>query len=210
MIVSLLFITGFFALAIGFGCYSLVSDSVDAFLTKDPAASSKFQVFLTYPGIHALIFHRIAHVLYCTGFSLLSSIVAYVSRFLTSIEIHPGATIGKSFNIDHGCGVVIGETVIIHNNVTIYSGVVLGGRANKSLSKGQVRHPELFDDVIVGCSAAILGPIKIGQGAKIGANAVVLEDVDDMQTVVGVSARPVMTKRSHLLVTSHRYSLLMV
>ncbi|KAL0204927.1 hypothetical protein P9112_000234 [Eukaryota sp. TZLM1-RC] len=174
----------------------LVKDSVEQFIERDPAASSKLIVFLTYPGVHALLLHRISHFL--TGHQLvfLAHIVAYVSRVITSIEIHPQATIGKGLMIDHGSGVVIGATAIIHNNVTIYSSVVLGGRAPSKAEVHSKRHPTLCDDATIGCGSTVLGNIRIGVGSKVGSNSVVLQDVPDYQTVVGIPARPVVSSSS--------------
>lgn len=154
-------------------------------MDKDPAARSKVEVFLLYPSIHALISYRIAHFFYKNKFFFLARLISQLSRFFTGIEIHPGAIIGKGLFIDHGMGVVIGETAEIGNNVTIYHGVTLGGTGK---DKGK-RHPTVGNDVIIGCGAKVLGPITIGDGAKIGANAVVLKDVPTGVTAVGKPAR---------------------
>ncbi|KAL0204932.1 hypothetical protein P9112_000239 [Eukaryota sp. TZLM1-RC] len=176
--------------------FQIVKDSVEQFIERDPAASSKLIVFLTYPGVHALLLHRISHFLTNHHSKFLAHIVAYVSRVITSIEIHPQATIGRGLMIDHGSGVVIGATAIIHNNVTIYSSVVLGGRAPSKAEVHSKRHPTLCDDATIGCGSTVLGNIRIGVGSKVGSNSVVLQDVPDYQTVVGIPARQVITKAS--------------
>ncbi|MBM6861811.1 serine O-acetyltransferase, partial [Clostridium saudiense] len=154
-------------------------------MQKDPAARSKIEVFLLYPCIHALILYRVAHYLYLKNFFFMARLISQLARFFTGIEIHPGAKIGKGLFIDHGMGVVIGETTEIGDNVTIYHGVTLGGTGK---DKGK-RHPTVGSDVIIGCGAKVLGPIIIGDGAKIGANAVVLKDVPTGVTAVGKAAK---------------------
>ena len=154
-------------------------------MQKDPAARSKIEVFLLYPCIHALILYRVAHYLYLKNFFFMARLISQLARFFTGIEIHPGAKIGKGLFIDHGMGVVIGETTEIGDNVTIYHGVTLGGTGK---DKGK-RHPTVGSDVIIGCGAKVLGPIIIGDGAKIGANAVVLKDVPNGVTAVGKAAK---------------------
>ena len=153
-------------------------------MENDPAARSKIEVFLLYPTIHALIAYRIAHYFYTKKLFFLARLISQISRFFTGIEIHPGAKIGKGIFIDHGMGVVIGETAEIGDNVTIYHGVTLGGTGK---DKGK-RHPTIGNDVIIGCGAKILGPISIGDGAKIGANSVVLKNVPKGKTAVGIPA----------------------
>ncbi len=155
-------------------------------LRKDPAAKSLAEAILTSPGIKALAYHRISHKFYRKGRILLARLVSQRGRKKTGIEIHPGAIIGDNLFIDHGMGVVIGETSEIGNNVTIFHGVTLGGIGGE---KGEKRHPTIEDDVIVGAGAMILGPITIGKGAKIGANSVVLEDVPAYATAVGAPAK---------------------
>ena len=154
-------------------------------LNEDPAAKSKIEVLLLYPCIHALISYRISHYLYKHKRFFLARLISQLSRFFTGIEIHPGATIGKGLFIDHGMGVVIGETAEIGDNVTLYHGVTLGGTGKDS---GK-RHPTIEDNVIIGTGAKVLGPIIIGKGAKIGANAVVLKSVPAGATAVGVRAK---------------------
>lgn len=153
-------------------------------LKNDPAARSAFEVLLLYPSIHALINHRIAHKLYKKKHFFLARLLSQISRFFTGIEIHPGATIGKGLFIDHGMGVVIGETAEIGDNVLIYHGVTLGG-TGKDTGK---RHPTVGNNVVIGCGAKVLGPINIGNNVKIGANSVVLKDVPDDSTTVGIPA----------------------
>lgn len=157
-------------------------------LRKDPAAKSLLEVILCYPSIKVGLYHRLAHKLYKKDKVILSRIISQRVRRITGIEIHPGAKIGDNFFIDHGMGVVIGETTEIGNNVLIYHGVTLGGTG---LDKGVKRHPTIEDDVIIGAGAKILGPITIGRGSKIGANSVVLKDVPAYSTAVGLPARVV-------------------
>ena len=158
-----------------------------AVLQRDPAARSKLEVALLYPGFHAVVFHRLSHGLWRRGFRFLARLVATMSRFVTGIEIHPGATIGPGFFIDHGFGVVVGETTEIGSDVTLYQGVTLGGT---SLEPGK-RHPTLGNDVIVGAGAKVLGPINLGDCVRVGSNAVVVKDVAPNTTVVGIPAKPV-------------------
>ena len=161
---------------------------LDSVIARDPAPRSRWEVLL-YPGVWALFWHRVAHRLFRARLYFLARWVNHVSRFLTAIDIHPGARIGRNFFIDHGF-VVIGETSEIGDNVTIYQGATLGG-TNPTSGKGGKRHPTLGDDVIVSLGAAILGPIHVGAGARIGANAVVTKDVPDGATMVGIPAKPV-------------------
>ena len=158
---------------------------------RDPAARSVLETIFTCPGFQAIVFHRFNHWLWNKGLHLLARISAHLARFLTGIEIHPGATIGEGFFIDHGMGIVIGETSEIGNNVSIYHGVTLGGT---TWNKGK-RHPTLQDNVVVGAGAKILGPVTIGEGARIGSNAVVVKDVPAGATVVGVPGRIVTRKK---------------
>ncbi len=159
---------------------------------RDPAARGALEIILCYPGFHAIMMHRMNHKLWKAGWRLLARWLSHLGRFLTGIEIHPGATIGRRFFIDHGMGVVIGETATIGDDVTIYHGVTLGG---VSMNKG-VRHPQLGNDVIVGAGAKLLGPIQVGNGARVGSNAVVVDDVAERTTVVGVPAHPVAVLRN--------------
>lgn len=162
-----------------------VQTDIDAALQRDPAANSKIEIILCYPGFHAIFLHRISHFIFKKGLKLVARFLSHISRLLTGIEIHPGAQIDIGFFIDHGMGVVIGETSIIGKNCTIYHGVTLGG---VSLKK-EKRHPTLEDGVLVGVGARILGPHKIGKGVRIGAGSVVISDVPPDCTVVGVPAR---------------------
>ncbi len=152
---------------------------------KDPASKNVLYVILLYPGFHALLFHRISHFFNNLKLKFIARLISQFARFLTGIEIHPAAKIGKRLFIDHGMGIVIGETTTIGNNCTIYHGVTLGGTGKDKYK----RHPDLGNNVIVGCGAKILGPIKIGNNVKVGANAVVLKDVPDNSTVVGIPAK---------------------
>ncbi|HHT64091.1 MAG TPA: serine O-acetyltransferase [Clostridia bacterium] len=154
---------------------------------RDPAAKSIWEVLLCYPGLHAIWLHKIAHRLYKRGWVFWARFVSHLNRFFTGVEIHPGAVIGEGLFIDHGMGIVIGETTEIGNNVTIYKGVVLGGTGKE---KGK-RHPTIGDNVVISSNATVLGSIKIGNNVKIGAGSVVLKDVPDNCTVVGVPGRVV-------------------
>ncbi len=170
-------------------------EDINTVFREDPAARSRWEVLLCYPGLHALWAHRLAHALWKRRRRFLARWISHASRFFTQIEIHPGAVIGRRFFIDHGSGVVIGETAEIGNDVLIYQGVVLGGT---SLEKKK-RHPTLGNEVVIGAGAVLLGPITVGDGAKIGAGSVVIRDVPPEKTVVGVPAR-VAGEHSHLLV----------
>ncbi|MCC6705204.1 MAG: serine O-acetyltransferase [Thermomicrobiales bacterium] len=154
---------------------------------RDPAARSTLEIVLAYPGLHAVIFYRISNALWRRGVPTLPRLISHLGRFLTGIEIHPGATIGRRFFIDHGMGVVIGETAIVGDDVTLYQGVTLGGTGKE---RGK-RHPTLGNDIIVGVGAKVLGAIEIGDGARIGGGSVVLKDVPPHTTAVGVPARAV-------------------
>jgi len=154
-------------------------------MEKDPACNNIFYAILLYQGFHVLIFHRIGHFLYRHHLYFLARLVSQISRFLTGIEIHPGAKIGRRLFIDHGSGIVIGETARIGNDCTIYHGVTLGG-TGKDKKK---RHPDIGNNVMIGCGAKILGPVKIGDDVKVGANSVVVKDIEKGKVVVGIPAK---------------------
>lgn len=168
--------------------FSALIEHIDSIRDRDPAARSRLGVALSYPGLHAVWLHRIAQAANRAGLGLLARMIAQGARFLTGIEIHHKARIGKRLFIDHGMGVVIGETAEIGDDVTLYHGVTLGGT---SLSRGEKRHPTICDGAIIGAGAQVLGPIRVGSGARVGANAVVLQDVDNCASVVGIPARAV-------------------
>ena len=174
----------------------MMNDFLQSIIDRDPAAKSKLSLILTYPGVKAVFFHRIANFFHLAKFYLVARMISQLSRFLTGIEIHPGAKIGRNLFIDHGMGVVIGETSEIGNNVTIYHMATLGGIAPSINSNDQrqvKRHPTLGDCVVVGSGAQILGPVIIGTHAKIGANAVVTKDVPENAVMVGIPAKNVGT-----------------
>lgn len=167
--------------------FARAQEDIRAFIERDPAARSGLMVVLCYPGLHAVWLHRLAHRLWRSNWLLSARIVGSFARFMTGIEIHPGAKLGRRLVIDHGLGVVIGETAEIGEDVTLYHDVTLGGTA---LHAGK-RHPTVGNKVIIGAGAQVLGPITIGEGARIGANAVVLNDVPNCTTMVGIPAREV-------------------
>ena len=169
---------------------------LESIINRDPAAKSKLSVILTYPGVKAVFFHRIANFFSIAKLDLIARIISQFSRFLTGIEIHPKAKIGENLFIDHGMGVVIGETSEIENNVTIYHMVTLGGISpsiNSNDQRNSKRHPTLMDNVVVGSGAQVLGPVVVGKNAKIGANAVVTKDVPENAVMVGIPAKNVGT-----------------
>lgn len=170
-----------------FGLLKEIKDDVRIIFERDPAASNVLEVILAYSGLHAIIFHRLAHPLYKLGLRTIPRLISQFSRLVTGIEIHPGAEIGSGFFIDHGMGVVIGETTEIGDNVTLYQGVTLGGTGKES---GK-RHPTIGDNVMISAGAKILGSIEIGDNVKVGAGAVVLDSVPDNCTVVGIPGRVV-------------------
>ena len=167
--------------------FKRLRDEIDAAMRRDPAARTRLEVAMLYPSFHALVAHRLAHALWVRGWRFLGRLISQLARMATGIEIHPGATIGRRFFIDHGMGVVIGETAEIGDDVMLYHGVTLGGT---SLSQGK-RHPTLESGVIVGAGAKILGPVTVGADARIGANAVVVKDVPAGSSAIGVAARVV-------------------
>jgi serine O-acetyltransferase len=167
------------------GLLRQILEDIDCVFERDPAARSRLEILTTYPGVHALLWQRIANRLWRWRLKFPARLIAYLSRLLTNIDIHPGATIGRRLFIDHGAGVVIGETAIIGNDVTLYHGVTLGGT---TWNKGR-RHPTLEDGVMVGAGAKVLGAITLGKNVRVGANSVVVADVPDERSVVGIPAR---------------------
>lgn len=167
-------------------------EDIKSVFHRDPAARNTFEVLTNYPGLHALLIHRFSHWLWNAGLKWLARTISTLARWFTGIEIHPGATIGRRFFIDHGMGVVIGETTVIGDDVTLYQGVTLGGT---SWNKGK-RHPTLGDGVVVGAGAKILGPFTVGEGAKIGSNSVVTKAVPAGATVVGIPGRIIVKQKS--------------
>lgn len=165
--------------------FKQIKEDISVVFERDPAARTHWEIITTYPGVHALVIHRFSHWLWSKRFFWLARFVSHISRWLTGIEIHPGATIGQRVFIDHGMGVVIGETAVIGDDCTLYHGVTLGGT---SWRKGK-RHPTLEPGVVIGAGAKVLGPVTIGREAKIGSNAVVVKDVPAGATAVGIPAR---------------------
>ena len=165
--------------------FKSIREDIQSIFDRDPAARSTLEILTCYPGVHAMLLHRVAHRLWRWRLYWLARFTSHISRFLTGIEIHPGATIGRRFFIDHGMGVVIGETAVIRDDVTIYHGVTLGGT---SWNKGR-RHPTLESGVVIGAGAKVLGPITVGAGARVGSDAVVVKDVPAGATAVGNPAR---------------------
>ncbi|WP_339805779.1 serine O-acetyltransferase [uncultured Marinobacter sp.] len=168
-----------------------LKEDISSVFHRDPAARNTFEVLTNYPGLHALMFHRLAHKLWKHDFKWLARTISTLARWFTGIEIHPGATIGRRFFIDHGMGVVIGETTVIGDDVTLYQGVTLGGT---SWNKGK-RHPTIGDGVVVGAGAKILGPFEVGAGAKVGSNSVVTKAVPPGATVVGIPGRVIIKSK---------------
>ena len=171
-----------------------MNDYLESIKKRDPAAKSILSIILTYPGVKAVFFHQISNFFYKAGFDLIARIISQTVRFFTGIEIHPGANIGKNLFIDHGMGVVIGETSEIGDNVTIYHAVTLGGSSpsiDSERRRYEKRHPTIGNDVVIGSGAQIIGPIKVGNNARIAANAVVVKDVPENATMVGIPAKAV-------------------
>ena len=167
---------------------------LQSIIDRDPAAKSKLSLILTYPGVKAVFFHRLANFFSTAKFEIIARMISQFSRFLTGIEIHPKAKIGKNLFIDHGMGVVIGETSEIGNNVTIYHAVTLGGSSpsiDTERQRHEKRHPTIGDDVVIGSGAQIIGPVVVGKNARIAANAVVVKDVPESATMVGIPAKAV-------------------
>jgi len=170
--------------------FSRIKEDIKSVFDRDPAARNTLEVLTNYPGMHAIWIHRLSHKLWKNNWNLLARLISTFSRWLTGVEIHPGATLGRRFFIDHGMGIVIGETAEIGNDVTLYHGVTLGGT---SWSAGK-RHPTLEDNVVIGAGAQVLGPITIGKGGKVGSNSVVVKDLPANATAVGIPARIVNEK----------------
>ena len=171
-----------------------MNDFLESIKSRDPAAKSVLSIVLTYPGVKAVFFHKFAHLFHVAGFDLFARIISQTIRFFTGIEIHPGAKIGKNLFIDHGMGVVIGETSEIGDNVTIYHAVTLGGSSpsiDSERQRHEKRHPTIGNDVVIGSGAQIIGPVNVGNGARIAANAVVVKDVPENATMVGIPAKAV-------------------
>ena len=171
-----------------------MNDYLESIKKRDPAAKSIISIILTYPGVKAVFFHQISNFFFKAGFDLIARIISQTIRFFTGIEIHPGAKIGKNLFIDHGMGVVIGETSEIGDNVTIYHNVTLGGSSpsiDSERQRHEKRHPTIGNDVVIGSGAQIIGPIKVGNNSRIAANAVVVKDVPENATMVGIPAKAV-------------------
>lgn len=182
--------------------YKNLKYDIDRIIENDPAARSRIEVLLLYPTIHVMIAYRISHFLYKRKLFFLARLISQIARFFTGIEIHPGATIGKGLVIDHGMGVVIGETAEIGDNVLIYHGVTLGGTGK---DKGK-RHPTVEDNVTIGAGAKVLGPIRIGKNSKIGANSVVLKEVPEGATAVGIPAKNIVKSSFSQIVELKKYN----
>ena len=183
--------------------WSILKEDVRVAFERDPAARNLFEVLVSYPGVHALLFHRFAHRLWHRGWKNLARFVSHLGRFLTGIEIHPGATVGRRFFIDHGMGVVIGETSEIGDDVTLYQGVTLGGISLRR----EKRHPTVEDCVIIGAGATVLGPVVVGRSSKIGSGSVVVKDVPANSTVVGVPGKVVEGDGVHRDPVEHQIAL---
>lgn len=177
----------------GMSVFKMISEDINCVFKRDPAARTRAEIITTYPGVHAILIYRLANRLWKRGWRYFPRLMSYVARVWTSIDIHPAATIGCRFFIDHGVGVVIGETAEIGNDVTLYHGVTLGG---VSWNAGK-RHPTLGDEVVVGAGAKILGPIVIGNSARVGANSVVISPVPEGKTVVGIPGKVVQTQQQY-------------
>lgn len=184
----------------GKAMFKSIRDEIDAMMERDPAARSRLEVVLCYPGFQAIMFYRLSHALWRHEWRVLARWISQVGRLATGVEIHPGVVIGKRFFIDHGMGVVLGETSEIGDDVTLYQGVTLGGVAPSVDSHAQrntKRHPTLMNGVIVGSGAQVLGPITVGENARVGANAVVTKDVPSCATVVGIPGRVIQPREKH-------------
>ena len=177
--------------------FKTLREDIDSFKVRDPAARSTLEIMLCYPGFHALVIYRLSNWLWKLNLRLLARFISYLGRIVTAIEIHPAAQIGRRFFIDHGTGVVVGETSIIGDDVTLYHSVTLGGispSVDSDKQVGQKRHPTVMDGAIIGSGAAVLGPITIGEGARVGANSVVTKDIPASVTAVGIPAQVIMPK----------------
>ena len=174
--------------------FYIIKKDIEYIMENDPAARTKLEVFLLYPSIHARLAHMISHFLYKRNLLFLARLISQIARFLTGIEIHPGATLGAGILIDHGMGVVIGETAELGDRITIYHGTTLGGTGKE---KGK-RHPTVGDNVVIGAGSKVLGNIKIGSNSKIGANSVVLDDVPEGATVVGIPGKVVKINKTNI------------
>lgn len=180
--------------------FKRLNETLEAYKRRDPAARSKLEILLLYPGVHALIGHRLAHFLYKHRLLFLARLISQLTRHCTGIEIHPGAVIGRRFVIDHGMGIVIGETAEIGDDVLLYQGVTLGGSGKEK----EKRHPTIGNGVLVGCGAKVLGSFRVGDNARIAANAVVLEEIPEDATAVGIPARVVRVKGRKVDDLDHR------
>src|SRR5580698_9338664 len=178
---------------------SRIREDIDSVMKRDPAAQSRLQVLLCSPGLHAVWVHRVHHWLWLRGWHLVARVISQIARFWTGVEIHPGATLGRRLMIDHGMGVVIGETAVVGDDVTLYQGVTLGGTGSEGAARK--RHPTLCDCVFVGNNANILGDITIGENSRVGAGSVVLRDVPPNSTVVGVPAHIIYRNGQRVLIT---------
>jgi serine O-acetyltransferase len=181
--------------------FERLREDIDAIMARDPAARSRLEVFLCYPGLHAVVIHRLSHRIWASGAHVLARFISHIGRMLTGIEIHPAATIGHRVFIDHGMGCVIGETAEVGDDCTLYHGVTLGGVSLEKIK----RHPTLEAGVIVGAGAKVLGPITVGAGARIGANAVVLKDVPPGVTMLGIPAKQALPRPVVLAPDFHSY-----
>ena len=171
-----------------------MNEFLESIKKRDPAAKSIIGIVLTYPGVKAVLLHKVSRFFHLAGFELIGRIISQITRFFTGVEIHPGSKIGKNLFIDHGMGVVIGETSEIGDNVTIYHAVTLGGSSpsiDSERQRHEKRHPTIGNDVVIGSGAQIIGPIKVGNGARIAANAVVVKDVPNNATMIGIPAKAV-------------------
>ena len=173
--------------------FKTLNETLEAYQRRDPAARSKLEILLLYQGVHATLYHRLAHPLYCRGHRFSARCVSQWSRFWTGIEIHPGAKIGKRLVIDHGMGIVIGETAEVGDDCLIYHGVTLGGTGK---DRGK-RHPTIGNNVLIGCGAKVIGPVKVGDNARIAVNSVVLTEIPDDTTAAGIPARIVRAAPSY-------------